>query len=62
MDFNIRQYFSGDDYDEEAVESYVRTRGKDERLSVCAFHDGTEYLYRLMKALAGSDQAGAVRK
>ncbi len=40
----------------------VRAHGKDERLSVRAFYDGTEYLHRLVKALAGgADQAGAVR-
>jgi hypothetical protein len=28
-------------------------RGKDERVPVKSFHDGHEYLYRLVKMLAG---------
>jgi acetylornithine deacetylase/succinyl-diaminopimelate desuccinylase-like protein len=32
----------------------VRFHGKDERLSVEAFYKGTEYLYRLVKALSGT--------
>jgi acetylornithine deacetylase/succinyl-diaminopimelate desuccinylase-like protein len=32
----------------------VRAHGKDERLSVEAFYKGTEYLYRLVKALSGA--------
>ncbi len=32
----------------------IRAHGRDERMSVRAFDDGTEYLYRLVKALAGT--------
>ena len=32
----------------------VRFHGKDERLSVEGFYKGTEYLYRLVKALSGT--------
>lgn len=35
----------------------IREHGKDERLSVASFHQGTEYLYRLVKLLAGGDGA-----
>ena len=31
----------------------VRVHGKDERVLVKSFHDGHEYLYRLVKTLAG---------
>ncbi|HWU88841.1 MAG TPA: M20/M25/M40 family metallo-hydrolase, partial [Kofleriaceae bacterium] len=31
----------------------VRAHGKDERVSVKAFHDGRQYLYELVKLLAG---------
>jgi acetylornithine deacetylase/succinyl-diaminopimelate desuccinylase-like protein len=34
----------------------VRAHGKDERISVDAFYRGHEYLYRLVKALAGGAQ------
>jgi len=30
-----------------------RAHGKDERVPVKSFHDGHEYLYRLVKMLAG---------
>ncbi len=36
------------------VDDY-RAHGKDERMSVAALHAGTEYLYRLVKLLAGPD-------
>ena len=31
----------------------VRAHGKDERVQVKSFHDGQEYLYRLVKRLSG---------
>jgi len=31
----------------------IRAHGKDERISVAAFDQGTEYLYQLVKELAG---------
>lgn len=37
---------AGDIYD-------VRSHGKDERVAVKSFYEGTEYLYQLVKALAG---------
>ena len=33
----------------------IRALGKDERLSVASFYEGTEYLYRLVKMLAGPE-------
>lgn len=35
----------------EATEN--RAHGRDERILVKSFHEGVEYLYRLVKALAG---------
>lgn len=35
----------------------IREHGKDERMSVASFYQGTEYLYRLVKMLAGSEEA-----
>lgn len=35
----------------------IREHGKDERLSVASFHEGTEYLYRLVMLLAGPGSA-----
>jgi len=34
----------------------VRAHGKDERVLVRSFHDGHEYLYRLVKALASGSR------
>lgn len=32
----------------------VRVHGRDERIRIDHFHEGQEFLYRLVKALAGS--------
>jgi acetylornithine deacetylase/succinyl-diaminopimelate desuccinylase-like protein len=33
----------------------VRTHGKDERVAVPSFREGSEYLYRLVKRLSGGN-------
>jgi acetylornithine deacetylase/succinyl-diaminopimelate desuccinylase-like protein len=33
----------------------IRAHGKDERVAVKSFYDGQEYLYRLVKILAGGN-------
>jgi acetylornithine deacetylase/succinyl-diaminopimelate desuccinylase-like protein len=39
----------------------VRAHGRDERIAVQSFHEGREFLYRLVKALSGADGPRATR-